>query len=297
MDACKPKLKQNKDFGFYSVDPLPTKTELASFYEQVYYQNDTAQYSKTYTTEETDYFTIECRILQNLFAKTFPASERKSFLDVGCGEGYQADFFYRELWQVTCVDYSDFGLKTHHPHLLETLIQGDFDASVERLRERSDDYSIILLKNVLEHVIDPDAVVEDLKTLMDSQTLLCIDVPNDYSSFQTYLLENEYTENTWFSPPQHLHYFQFDSLIKFLQSHGLEVVSSQAEFPIEQFLVNKHSNYARDRNRGKEAHLARCRISNFLISEGVEKFIQLREAYADLEFGRVISLIVRLDSK
>lgn len=290
-------LHQDERFGFYSVRPLPTRQELAAFYEQLYYQSDTGPYSKRYSTEEVEYFQIECQVLKYLYLSTFPNSDRRVFLDVGCGEGYQANFFHEHNWQVTCVDYSDFGLKTHHPHLTPNLIKGEFESVVAELVEQQSRFSVILLKNILEHVIDPSIAIEQLKTLMDDQTMLCIDVPNDYSPFQAYLLEQGFTENTWFGPPQHLHYFQFDSLRAFLEAHGLSVVSAQAEFAIEQFLVNEHSNYAKNRELGAETHLSRCRISNFLLRQGVEKFIKLREAYADLEFGRGISMVVKLSSQ
>lgn len=289
-------LLQNEQFGFYSVEPLPTEAELAEFYERLYYQNNTGQYSQEYLAEEVEYFQIECRVLERLYSKIFPSCPRQSFLDVGCGEGYQANYFHELDWKVTCVDYSDFGLERHHPHLKRLMHQGKLEDVLVDLAAGAQGYSIILLKNILEHVIDPVRAIKQLKEIMDEETLLCIDVPNDYSSFQSYLRENDWTEDTWFCPPQHLHYFQFDSLRAFLEAQGLDVVSAQAEFAIEQFLVNEHSSYAASRELGREAHLARCRISNFLLRSGIDEFIELREAYANLSFGRGISMVVKLSS-
>ncbi len=297
LKECAFELHRNEQFGFFSVTPLPSKQELAEFYEQLYYQGNTGQYNRTYSKEEHDYFQIECHILEYLYERTFVDSKRRSFLDVGCGEGFQADFFFQKDWQVTCVDYSDFGLGSHHPHLVASLIKGEFESAIEKLASSGERYSVILLKNILEHAIDPSVSIELLKTVMDSETLLCIDVPNDYSKFHQYLLDNDFTGNTWFVPPQHLHYFQFDSLRRLLQSHGLEIVSEQAEFEIQQFLVNENSNYAKHPESGKAAHLSRCRISNFLLSQGVEKYVDLRESSARLEFGRGISMIVRLSDQ
>lgn len=290
-------LVKNADFGYYSVYPLPTKEELNAFYEATYYQRDTGQYSKVYSKDEINYFQSDCKILEKLFKLTFPKSARKSFLDVGCGEGFQADYFYEKKWEITCSDYSDFGLRTHHPNLIDKLIKGDFEELIKQLKERNDYYSIILLKNVLEHVVNPIETLHQLKNVMDEETLLCVDVPNDYSSFQSYLTENNYSENTWFCPPQHLHYFQFESLRKLFESQGFEIVSQQAGFAIEQFLLNEHSNYAKNKSLGKQAHLARCKASTFLLNSDVEKYIKLREAYANLAFGRDIVMIVKLKAK
>ena len=140
-------------------------------------------------------------------------------------------------------------------------------------------------------------IINEIKKLMSENSLLFIDVPNDYSAFQNYLVENGYTKNTWFCPPQHLHYFQFESLKSFLESQVLEIVSMQAGFPIEQFLLSKHSNYFHNKDVGKEAHLTRCKVSNFLLSQDVDAYITLRESYANLSFGRNIIMIVKLRLK
>ena len=79
-----------------------------------------------------------------------------------------------------------------------------------------------------------------------------------------------------------------------MEGEGFETVSLQAGFPIEQFLVNEFSNYAKNRSTGKSAHFSRCKISNFLLNQGVDEYIRLKEAYADLSFGRDINIIVKL---
>ena len=160
---CKFELVKNVDFGYLSVYPMPTKMELNEFYEESYYQKDTGQYSKTYSQDEINYFQSDCKVLDKLFELTFPQSKRKSFLDVGCGEGFQANYFHEKKWEITCSDYSDFGLKTHHSHLMDRLIKGDFEGLIKQLIERNDHYSIILLKNVLEHVVNPIETLNQLK--------------------------------------------------------------------------------------------------------------------------------------
>ena len=288
-------LKKNTDFGYLSLHPMPNKKELNHFYESLYYQNEIGQYSKQYSDLEIDYFQNDCRVLEFLYKSTFQNSKRESFLDIGCGEGFQSNYFHKHGWSVTCSDYSDFGIKAHFPHLLNKLIKGDMEDLFKTLNKQENQYySIILLKNVIEHVIDPIETLLKIKKVMDKETLLCIDVPNDYSSFQSYLIENNYTKNTWYCPPQHLHYFQFESLRKLIEANGFEIVSQQAGFPIEQFLLNQHSNYSKNKLVGKEAHLTRCKVSNFLLNSDMKKYIQLREAYANLSFGRDIIMTVKI---
>lgn len=287
-------LKKHSKYDFFSVDPMPSKYDLKEFYENEYYQKDSGQYDKNYTDIEVEYFVNDCKILQQLFSKTFPNSSRKSFLDIGCGEGYQSVFFLENNWDILCFDYADFGIMTHNPKLKDYFVKNELEVFLKEVKQKALKHSIILLKNVLEHVICPTSTLGLIKDIMDEETLLCIDVPNDYSAFQEFLVKKEKTKNTWFCPPQHLHYFQFDSIQKLLEGEGFEIVSLQAGFQIEQFLVNDFSNYVKNKNTGKSAHLSRCEISNFLLSQGLDKYINLREAYGALSFGRDINVTVKL---
>ncbi|UAM97216.1 class I SAM-dependent methyltransferase [Polaribacter litorisediminis] len=186
---------------------------------------------------------------------------------------------------------------THNPNLKNHFVKGELENLLKEVKQKEQKHSIILLKNVLEHVISPTSTLKLIKDIMDEETLLYIDVPNDYSSFQDFLIKNSYTKNTWFCPPQHLHYFQFDSIQKLLQGEGFEIVSLQAGYPIEQFLVNEFSNYVKNKHTGKSAHLSRCEISAFLLNQGIDKYIKLKEVYGDLSFGREIHVSVKLKNK
>jgi hypothetical protein len=113
-----------------------------------------------------------------------------------------------------------------------------------------------------------------------------IRVPNDYSEFQAELVRKGYTTKTWFSPPEHLSYFNRTALLEVLRVCGYSVLSLQADFPIEMFLANPHSNYWKDRTLGKGAHLARVFVENFLISTDIDAYIRYAEAAGELGFGR-----------
>ena len=284
-------IKKNKKHGFFSVEPLPNEEELNKFYNELYYQKNTGPYSNSYSSEEIKYFEEDSIILEHLYSKSFLNSSRKSFLDLGCGEGYQSNYFYKKKWDLKSFDYSDFGIKNHNPHLITFFEKGNLKSF---LNNNLIKYSIIMLKNVLEHVIDPISLLKNIKNVMDEESLLFIDVPNDYSKFQKFLIDKEYSKNTWFCPPQHLHYFQFSSIRNLLIGEGFEIVSIQSGFPIEQFLVNDFSNYVKKKETGKSAHFSRVEISNFLISQGINEYINYRESLSRMEFGRDIKVVLKL---
>jgi 2-polyprenyl-3-methyl-5-hydroxy-6-metoxy-1,4-benzoquinol methylase len=271
--------------GFLKVFPTPSKADLDNFYSQKYFQNDSGNFQKLYQEWEFKYFEDESKIIE------FYTRDRKlKILDLGCGEGFQSAYFLKKGHNITCVDYSEFGLKRHNSHLTEYFIQKDI---LEFLKSSNDKYDLILLKNVLEHVPDSRALLEHIKTQMYKESILYIDVPNDFSAFQQFLQSRKYTENTWFVPPEHLNYFQNDSLNNLLNQMNFEIISSQAGFPIEIFLANEESNYFRDRKKGRNAHKSRCDLTNFL-SSNIKTFIEFREALAKVELGRNLLRIVKL---
>ena len=287
-------LVENKKYGYYSVAPLPNKEELKSFYEDKYYQEDFGSYEHFYSRAEIEYFEEDAACLECLFNELFPIPKERTLLDIGCGEGFQSNYFFSRGWKVSCLDYSNDGLVRHNNLLLKNFYKGDID---DNSLEPGKKYSLLLLKNVLEHVISPEDALQSIKNYMHEDSLLFIEVPNDYSSFQDFMVNKGYTKNTWFCPPEHLHYFQFTTIQSLLVESDFDLVSVQTGFQIEQFIMNSSSNYAKDRSLGKNAHMARVEISNFLRNQDIQSYIKLREASARLNFGRDIKIVVRLKTK
>lgn len=73
-----------------------------------------------------------------------------------------------------------------------------------------------------------------------------------------------YEKQYFFRFPNHLHYFTAVSLKSLLNKSQFEYVDGIADFPVEWFLSNKHSNYALNPKLGKEAHHARVYLENFI---------------------------------
>lgn len=270
------------NLGFIEALPKPAEIELESFYAQRYFQEEHGGYGNTYTEEELLHFELDARVARYI-AESFNVKEL--LLDLGCGEAFFAAAFLRAKWKVQCYDFSNAGIQRCNPQLLRYFQQGNLKelGKFSWVRE----IGLINLSNVLEHVVDPIAILADIRmNLMGNGTILRIVVPNDYSKFQKHLVERGMTGNTWFVPPEHLSYFNRTSLLKLLSHCGFRVRSFQADFPIEIFLVNPHSNYARNRELGKGAHNARVAIQNFLMSTDIDGYIKYAESAGNLGFGR-----------
>lgn len=279
--------------GFYEVDPKPSSNELSEYYAKKYYQQSGGSYSYKYSDDELRYFKVCSEIALKTLLR-FSSPKNKKLLDLGCGEGFFADLFLKEGWKATLVDFSDDGLKRHNPSLLKNFLQADLMTYLENEKERLNSFDFINLDNVLEHVIDPLKLLTILKSNMSPETILRIEVPNDFSSFQSLLTSLNFTEETWVSPPEHLSYFNTKSLKSLLDNQDFDLLSLQADFPIEQFLVNDNSNYWKNKKLGKGAHLTRIIVTNYLAEKSLERMIDYQEAAADLDFGRTLTAYVRV---
>jgi len=98
----------------------------------------------------------------------------------------------------------------------------------------------------------------------------------------------------WFLPPQHLHYFNIDTIGPFMESVGFEVVDMFGDFPIELFLFHPGSNYAVNRENGPAAHRARVALDLLLAERGIENYYRFCQAMSACGIGRNVCVLVRV---
>ena len=66
-------IKKHK-YGYYQLDPLPTESELANYYQSKYYQEECGSYNNTYTEDELSWiyqkielkYSVLKKILKNI---------------------------------------------------------------------------------------------------------------------------------------------------------------------------------------------------------------------------------------
>jgi len=283
-------VKKNK-YGFYELINKPTPNELSKYYEEKYYQEARGSYEKNYAAEEIKYFHNKIEQKYQIAIKNLSCSDDKKarFLDIGCGEGWALKYFKGKGWDVTGLDYSNYGCEKHNVECLSHLITGDVYINIECLREEKQIFDCIWLGNVLEHVIDPLLLLNDCRDLISQDGVLIIEVPNDFSAVQQYLLQNDYIPKSfWVMDPDHISYFNVDGLKLLCDEAGWDFKDIMTDFAIDLDLFNINTNYVVNPKVGKSCNMARVTIENFLHDISVEKVNKLYQAFADLGVGRSI---------
>lgn len=278
-------------YGFYEVVNKPTELELKEYYSKKYYQEGKGTYQKSYSEDELKYF--QNKISQKVFVlerEFSPASlAKKSLLDIGSGEGWVLHYFKKKGWRVTGIDFSDHGCRSFNPDCLVDMMIGDIYESIHIIKRKATSYSVIWLDNVLEHVTNTFGLLSDCREMIDKEGALVIEVPNDYSPLQQYLLQRNYVNSEfWVALPDHLSYFNKNGLLNLAREAGWESVFVMADFPIDFSLVNPDTNYVNEKVKGKNCNRSRVEIDNLMHSISVEKTVAYYRALADLGLGRQI---------
>lgn len=284
---------QKNKYGYYELKKKPTKNELKRYYSEKYYQENKSNYKKEYSEDEL-------RNIQNKLLRRYDLIKSNhfssySFLDIGCGEGWSLNFFHERGWTVTGIDYSHKGIQTHNPHLLDIVQTGDILEVVKELIEKEATYDLVLLDNVLEHVLDPKAVLEMVSNILDKNGILMIEVPNDFSLTQQHLASQKLIhESYWIAKPDHISYFNREGLNQLCMESGFKDIDVLSDFPIDFNLFNEQTNYIEHKDVGRVVHRSRLKLENFLHDISSEDLNNLYKIFAKMGVGRNIFGVYRL---
>lgn len=276
--------------GFYRLENPPSKEELKKYYSEKYYQEAYGGYSHSYSEEEKNYILSKIEQKYLILERLIPESKTKRrFIDIGAGEGWALRFFNERDWEVKGLDYSDFGCRQQNPEFLDRIIVGDIFENLTSLIFEKKKYDCIWLNNVLEHVLEPMKLLEDLRQIANDSCVLMIDVPNDFSLIQKDLLERKIIDfEFWIFVPDHISYFNKEGLINLCKKAGWTLKDMIADYPIDFNLYNPNTNYVLKKEVGKSCHNERVIIENLLHKISPEKTNNLYRAMADLGIGRSI---------
>ena len=283
--------------GFLEVVDRPTPDELREYYARSYYQNEKGTYRKEYPADELEVFSLRIaqRAAQACSIRGTDVPGR--LLDVGCGEGFVLRDFDRMGWNVEGIDFSRAGVERMNPDFVEQVDQGDVFELLDWRIKSEEQYDLVWLGNVLEHVLDPIGLLKSLRQLVNEDGLLIVTVPNDGNAYQEELFQKgKIPERFWIAIPDHMSYFTAASLKQTAEATGWNCKAMHAGFPIDWYLAHEGSNYVVDRARGPSAHKARLMLERHIGMAGPEAANTLFSALADVGLGRDLTAFLQPDA-
>lgn len=285
VEKTQPELVRT-ELGYYQYRPLPSDEELQKYYAERYFQEGLGSYRLTYTEEEECWYELRSWLFYTK-AMEFLTDSPKTFLDVGCGEGRHMDRFHKSGHSVKGLDFSKAGIEKVNPHLLPFLVQGNIFELLNQTIADGETFDVIGLCNVIEHVKYPEQLLRDLMTIMHKESVLVIIAPNDFSCLHEHLLEKHLVSHQWWLDyPEHLSYFNKEGMSNLLTHLGFRIRGIIGENPIDLNLLNDNSNYVEDETKGRNTHMFRVRLDNFLGGIDRQELLRLYETLGSMGLGR-----------
>jgi SAM-dependent methyltransferase len=280
--------------GWRSVDPAPSAEELRAFYSQAYFQDSHGTYAQAYSEVELQHRALLAELMLHALGEARGAGPGGRLLEIGCGEGWFLKAALDAGFDARGLEFSDYGLKRFNPELAPRVAFGDAFEALDRLIAEKAAVDVCVMEHVLEHVRDPEALLARLPAIVAPGGVVAITVPNDFSAVQLRAKAlGHIGGDFWVAPPQHLNYFNANTLSRLLERMRFEVQGAYASFPIDWFLFHPGSNYVADPGAGKAAHQARMALDLVMAENGIAAFHGLAKALAACGTGRSLTIIAR----
>lgn len=290
------RLKQH-ELGYWEIKDKPTSVDLQAYYANKYYQEGKGSYELSYSEDELAYFKAKLEQRWHALKPQLPhkaAGEPIRALDVGCGEGYALAFLRAQGCEVRGFDFSSAGVESKNPTCKDALVSGDIFSLLQQEILSGRRYDVVWLQNVLEHVIDPIDLLQSLRKLVASDGVAVVTVPNDCSIVQRAALHHRHIDSAfWVLPPDHLSYFDSDSLVAIANHTGWDCTELLGDFPVDWLLFHPGSNYVREKSLGKHAHIARVQLENLMHTQSIDASVEFWAAAGRLGIGRNITAYLK----
>lgn len=216
FDAIDPNASSHESFQVVTCDfcdltyvsPRPDKEEIASYYSQEYYGEKNIRFNPV-----VEFFIKLFR--GGRARKILKHKKGGSLLDIGCGRGHMLSILRNKGWDVLGVELSE----SSSSFAREVLKLDVVDKSVEDIDFGSKQFDCITMWHVFEHLSNPSATLQKMKSILKDDGLVVISVPNFAS------LQSRISKEKWFhlDLPRHLFHFTPESMDKILNRNGFEV--------------------------------------------------------------------------
>lgn len=164
--------------SFIFLSPRPTSDELTFLYSNEYFLHDGADFgAHSPTNYETAAITGSVKFPEILgWIKKFKPSG--DFFEVGCGMGYFLQYARKAGYNVSGIEYAELGVRACKEKFGLDVQQSSF----EDYHLQSNRYDVIFMGDVLEHLIDPLAMLEKAHAMICETGVVVVEVPSMFNS-------------------------------------------------------------------------------------------------------------------
>lgn len=194
----------------------PDSVHLTKPYEEIYFDSKNYSRKRNHKVKKSGWL-ID---LATLFRANID-----TMLEIGCSIGYTLEAGEKRSIDSHGVDISTYAVEFCKDHGFSASV-----SSFNQLIENGKKYDLIFMQHVLEHFENPFEVLDNCNTLLNSEGIVVILVPNsDYSRAVKHNSNHRFYSMKGVGS-EHFAYFSYSNLNRILQNSGFEVV--QENYPI-----------------------------------------------------------------
>lgn len=196
---------------------------------------DQSKTTEVFSSEYLDQ--ISTNSMTPVFDKVLSCYNFSQMLDFGCGNGVFGIYFKEKgVERLYGIDGSDYALSKAKEAGYDTVIKvADFCS--DSLPFANQTFDFVLCKDVLEHMLDPIHVLEEMVRVLKNNAYALIHVPNHFPlmyRFKFLFTNNIDTQNyfqgsnEWDFP--HIRFFTHKGFCNMLENHGLSIIEDYSRY-------------------------------------------------------------------
>ena len=272
---------------FKHIIPIPSEKELEEYYKINYYDDEKPEYFEKQKSA-VSWWNFVYKESFTLFEKFLDSSQRK-LIDIGCGPGFFLKFGKTRGWDVLGIEPSPKAAAFAQEQKLNVIN----DNLTKKTLGKIGKFDVVHMLGVMEHLRDPQKAIELCDEILEPRGILFIRVANDYNPLQNLLRASHEFKPWWLTPPQHINYFDVDTITNLGVSMGFEPISITTTFPMELFLL-MGENYVGDESIGKSCH-DKVKKFEFAFEKGGKSPFRhdLYQSFTNLKIGRNVNVIFK----